>query len=301
MVGSAIVRALRALGATNILVRSSSELDLRCQQAVFEFFERERPEMVLLAAARVGGILANAQRPGDFLYDNLMISANVIRAAHLSGVRRLVYLGSSCIYPREAPQPMREEYLLTGPLEETNEGYSVAKIAGVKMCEVFNRQFGTDYVSVMPCNLYGDNDNYDDVESHVIPGMLQRMHKAKISGNREVVCWGTGTPLREFLFVDDVAQACVLLLERQVQGGIVNVGSGQEVTIRDLAVKIAHVVGFTGDIEFDPSKPDGVRRKLLDSSRMRQTGWTPKVSLDEGLRRAYRSYVSSLSRTGKDR
>jgi GDP-L-fucose synthase len=307
MVGSAIVRALEAGGATQIVTRTHVELDLVNQQAVNDFFARERPDQVYLAAARVGGIHANNTYPADFIYDNLMIQGNVIHAAHANGVQKLLFLGSSCIYPRAATQPMTESALLTGPLELTNEPYAVAKIAGIKLCESYARQHGRDYRSVMPTNLYGSGDNYHPSNSHVIPALLRRFHEAKVVGAPEVVIWGSGTPRREFLYVDDMARACVFVMNlastdyaAQVQPQLshVNVGCGSDVTIAELALAISRIVDYGGRIVFDPSKPDGTPRKLMDSSRLREMGWQPSIDLEDGLRRAYADFVAHLETDG---
>jgi len=296
MVGSAIVRALRARGGAELVLRDHADLDLRDQRAVDGFFARERPDRVYLAAAKVGGILANDTYPADFIYDNLMIEANVVHAAHVHGVEKLLFLGSSCIYPRLAPQPMTEAALLTGILEPTNEPYAIAKIAGIKLCESYNRQHGRDYRSVMPTNLYGPGDNYHPVNSHVVPALIRRFHEARRDGAPEVVIWGTGTPLREFLYVDDMAAASVHVMEldpatytaeTQPMLSHINVGSGEEVSIAELARAIAGVVGYRGEIRFDRSKPDGAPRKLMDSGRLRSLGWRAQVGLVDGLHRAY--------------
>jgi GDP-L-fucose synthase len=291
MVGSAIVRRLQTGGYTNILTRTHSELDLLDQDAVQAFFQREKPAYVYLAAAKVGGIQANNVYRADFIYQNLVIESNVIQAAHAAGVADLMFLGSSCIYPRDCPQPIKEEYLLTGPLEPTNEPYAIAKIAGVKLCESFNRQFGTRYVSAMPTNLYGPNDNYDLNTSHVLPALLRKAHEAKLRGDGKLVVWGSGMPMREFLYVDDMADACVFMMENGVGDGLFNVGTGTDVTIRELAETIMRVVGFEGEIEFDSSKPDGTPRKLLDVSLLASQGWTAKTNLDQGLKKTYRNYL----------
>jgi GDP-L-fucose synthase len=293
MVGSAIVRRLRALGYSNIVTRERAALDLLDQQAVRRFFLQERPECVFLAAAKVGGIYANSTYPADFIYNNLLIETNVIHAAKEAGVDKLIFLGSSCIYPRDCPQPIREEYLLTGPLEKTNEPYAIAKIAGIKLCESYNRQYGTHYLSLMPTNLYGPNDNYDLQTSHVLPALLRKAHEAKLRGDSRIVVWGTGTPRREFLFVDDMADASVFLMESGTTEGIFNIGVGEDVTIRDLAELIMRTVGFEGDIMFDASKPDGTPRKLLSVERMRALGWRANTSLPEGIRRTYESYLDA--------
>lgn len=294
MVGSAIVRRLQAGGYTNLITASRKELDLTDQGAVHAFMAREKPEYVFLAAAKVGGIHANNTYRADFIYDNLMIEANIIHAAYEAGVGGLLFLGSSCIYPRDCPQPMKEEYLLTGPLEQTNEPYAVAKIAGIKLCESFNRQYGTRFGSVMPTNLYGPNDNYDLETSHVIPALLRKTHEAKQSGAKSVVVWGSGKPMREFLHVDDMADACVHLMETGYAGTLINIGTGTDVTIRELAETIRDVVGFQGEIEFDASKPDGTPRKLLDVSKIKELGWQPKYGLRDGLRHAYEAYLRQL-------
>jgi GDP-L-fucose synthase len=287
MVGSAIVRRLQAGGYRNLLLRTRAELDLLDQRAVHGFLAEERPDYVFVAAAKVGGIQANNQYRGDFLYQNLAIEGHLIHGAHLAGVQRLMFLGSSCIYPRNCPQPIREEYLLTGPLEPTNEPYAIAKIAGVKLCESYQRQHGRQYVSVMPTNLYGPNDNYDLANSHVLPALLRKAHEAKARGDAEYVVWGSGTPRREFLYADDLADACVYLMERDYDGPLLNLGTGQDVTIRELAETVMDVVGFGGQIVYDRSKPDGTPRKLLDVSRMSALGWRAGTALREGIERAY--------------
>jgi GDP-L-fucose synthase len=287
MVGSAIVRRLQALGYTNIVTRTHAELDLLDQRAVHDFMAAEKPDYVFIAAAKVGGIQANNQYRADFLYQNLLIEANLIHGAHLAGVQRLMFLGSSCIYPRDCPQPIREDYLLTGPLEPTNEPYAIAKIAGIKLAESYNRQHGRQYVSVMPTNLYGPNDNYDLANSHVLPALLRKAHEARLRGDAQYVVWGTGTPMREFLYVDDLADACVHLMRQGYDGPLVNIGTGTDVTIRELAETVMDIVGFQGRIVFDTSKPDGTPRKLLDVSRLASLGWRAKTSLREGIRMAY--------------
>lgn len=300
MVGAAIVRALGRRGQSDIITRTHAELDLTNQAEVRKFFESEKPSQVYLAAARVGGIHANNTYPAEFIYQNLMIEANVIHEAWRIGVDRLLFLGSSCIYPRLAPQPMAESALLTGPLEPTNEPYAIAKIAGIKLCESYNRQYGTDFRSVMPTNLYGPGDNYHPENSHVIPALIRRFHEARASGADKVTVWGSGNPRREFLYVDDMAEACVhvMSLPREVYAAHtrpmqshINVGTGEDITIRELAELVARVVGFTGRIEFDASKPDGTPRKLLDVSRLRGLGWHPVVGLDEGLRASYQDFL----------
>ena len=293
LVGSALTRAWRAAGFVNIIGRRSSELDLRNQQAVEEYFATEKPEVVLLAAAKVGGILANSTQPAPFLYENLMMAVNVIHAAYRHGVKKLLFLGSSCIYPQLAPQPIKEESLLTGPLEPTNEAYAIAKITGLKLCEMYNRQYGTCFISVMPTNLYGPNDNFDLETSHVLPALLRKFHEAKLSGAPQVVVWGTGSPVREFLHVDDLAAACLHLMQTYDGAqGIVNVGTGAGITIAELAGLIKNVVGYPGELVFDTSKPDGTPVKINDNSRLRSLGWEPTISLREGLERTYRWYVT---------
>ncbi|KAB2900712.1 MAG: GDP-L-fucose synthase [Burkholderiaceae bacterium] len=291
MVGSAIVRRLRSGGYDELITRTHAELDLTRQAAVEAFFEQERPDYVFLAAARVGGIQANNTQRADFIFQNLAMECNVIEAARRSGVRKLMFLGSSCIYPRDCPQPIREDYLLTGPLEPTNEPYAIAKIAGIKLCEAFNHQHGTRYVSVMPTNLYGPNDNYDLNNSHVLPALIRKAHEAKVRGDAELVVWGSGRPMREFLYVDDLADACVRLMEWDVGEGIYNVGTGEDVTIRELAATVMEVVGFQGGIVFDAGKPDGTPRKLLDVGRMRAKGWTASTPLREGIALAYADFL----------
>lgn len=304
LVGSAIVRALRAQGHTNIVTRSHAELELTDQARVRAFFQGERIEQVYLAAARVGGIHANNTYPAEFIYDNMMVEANVVHEAWRSGVGKLLFLGSSCIYPRLAGQPIREEYLMSGMLEPTNEPYAMAKIAGIKLCESYNRQYGTDYRSVMPTNLYGPGDNYHLENSHVIPALLRRFHEARLGGAPEVVIWGSGKPMREFLYVDDMAQACVhvMNLERATYAAHtepmhshINVGTGQDVTIAELAHLVGDTVGYRGRIVFDTSKPDGTPRKLLDVSKLRALGWQAQTPLPEGLRRAYAAFVAWMA------
>lgn len=291
MVGSAIVRKLKAEGYTNILTRTSSELDLRSQEAVFNFFESEKPEYVFLAAAKVGGIVANNTYRADFLYENLAIEANIIHAAYVNKVNKLLFLGSSCIYPKLAPQPIKEEYLLTGLLESTNEPYAIAKIAGIKLCEAYWDQYGCNFISAMPTNLYGQGDNYHLQNSHVVPALLRKFNTAVVEGNSEVEIWGTGSPLREFMYVDDLADACLFLMDRYNERQFLNVGTGEEVSIKELAETIADVTGFTGKIVFDTSKPDGTPRKLMDSARIHEKGWKHKISLKEGLRMAYEHFL----------
>lgn len=293
MVGSAIVRRLQAGGYTNILTRTHGELDLLDQARVREFLVAEKPHYIFLAAAKVGGIEANNTYRADFIYQNLLMEANVIGGAHQAGVQDLMFLGSSCIYPRDCPQPIKEEYLLTGPLEQTNEPYAIAKIAGVKLCESYNRQFGTRYVSAMPTNLYGPNDNYDLNNSHVLPALLRKAHEAKSRGDKKLVVWGSGTPMREFLYVDDMAGACIFMMENGIGAGLFNVGTGTDVTIRELAETIMRTVGFNGEIEFDSSKPDGTSRKLLDVSLLAQRGWVAKVNLASGIAATYQYYLAN--------
>ena len=299
LLGSAVVRHLEARGYTNLLVRTSRILDLRCQPAVSDFFLAEQPEFVILAAARVGGIVANDSYPADFMLDNLLIQTNVIRAAWQAGVKRLIFIGSTCIYPREAPQPLREEYLLTGPLEKTNEWYAVAKIAGVKLCQALRKQFGCDFLSVMPTNLYGPADNFDLETSHVLPALLRKFHEAKEAGNRPVTLWGTGTPRREFLYVDDLADACRFVLEEPedrllyaAPDGLLNVGIGADIAIRELAEIIQRVVESDCPILYDRSKPDGTPRKLVDVARLSSLGWKASTSLFDGITKTYDWYTS---------
>ena len=292
MVGSAIHRRLETLGYSNIIFRTSSELDLRNQSAVHDFFANEKPEYVFLAAAKVGGIVANNTYRADFLYENLMIQNNVIHEAYKSGVNKLMFLGSSCIYPKMAPQPLKEEYLLTGLLEPTNEPYAVAKIAGIKMCDAYRSQYGCNFVSVMPTNLYGFNDNYDLNNSHVLPAMLRKFHEAKINNSPLVNLWGTGTPLREFLHADDMADACVHLMKTYNEAGLVNIGVGEDISIKDLALLIKGIVGYEGGIDWDSSKPDGTPRKLMDVSKLKSMGWQAKITLEEGIKGVYKTAFS---------
>jgi GDP-L-fucose synthase len=305
MVGSAIVRKLRDHGYTDIVTRDRQELDLVQQADVRKFFADERIDQVYMAAAKVGGIMANSTYPAEFIYQNLMVEANIVHEAWSAGVKRLLFLGSSCIYPRMAPQPMAEDMLLTGELEPTNEPYAIAKIAGIKLSESYNRQYGTDYRSVMPTNLYGPGDNYHSENSHVIPGLLRRFHEAKQNGSSEVVIWGTGAPMREFLYVDDMAEACLHIMEldyatyasnTQPMLSHINIGTGEDLAIRDLAVTIGEVVGYAGQITFDTSKPDGAPRKLMDVRRMRSLGWRPQVALRQGLALAYEDFKASIRR-----
>ena len=296
MVGSAIVRELRRQGYDNIITRTHAELDLTDQVAVNEFFATERPEYVFLAAAKVGGIQANDLHPADFMYDNMMLEMNVIHAAWKNGCKKLEFLGSSCIYPRMAPQPMPESCLLTSALEHTNEAYALAKISGLKYCEYLNRQYGTDYISVMPTNLYGPNDNYHPVHSHVLPALIRRFHEAKLANQPEVICWGDGSPLREFLYVDDLANLCVFLMNNYSGNETVNAGSGRELTIKELAEKVARTVGYEGRIVWDTTKPNGTPRKLLNVDKARKLGWTYSTELDEGLKLAYEDFLNNPTR-----
>jgi GDP-L-fucose synthase len=304
LVGSALVRRLQSGGYTNLLTQEIDELDLTNQQAVAEFFQKEKPEYVFLAAAKVGGIHANNTYPADFIYLNLVIQNNVIHQAYLNGVKRLLFLGSSCIYPKQSPQPMEEEHLLTGLLEPTNEPYAIAKIAGIKMCESYNRQYGTQFVAVMPTNLYGPGDNFHPENSHVLPALIRRFHESKLAATEEVVVWGSGTPMREFLYVDDMADGSVFVMERNdatlsthllsyPQPCFVNLGTGVDVTIRELAETVQEVVGFMGNLTFDATKPDGTMRKLQDVSRMKALGWQAKVDLRAGIERTYRWFLES--------
>jgi len=292
MVGSAIWRELQRQGFTRLIGRTRAELDLLDGPAVARFYAEEKPEFVFVAAARVGGIHANDTRPVDFLYENLQIQNHLIHGAWRAGVRKLLFLGSSCIYPRLAPQPMKEEHLLTGPLEPTNQWYAVAKIAGIKLCQAFRRQYGCDFISAMPTNLYGPNDNYDPMSSHVLPALIRKFHEGKAAGAEAVTCWGSGAPLREFLYADDLAAACVFLMRHYSEEAFINVGSGVELSIRELAGMVARVVGFTGRIVWDTSQPDGTPRKLLDSTRIFALGWRPAVELERGIRMAYEDFLA---------
>jgi len=287
MVGSGLLRRLKAEGYSNFLLRSSKELDLRNQQLVNELFEQEKPEYVFIAAAKVGGILANDTYRAEFLYDNLIIQTNVIHAAYINQVKKLMFLGSSCIYPELAPQPLREDFLLLGPLGPTNQPYAIAKIAGIKMCDAYRDQYGCNYISVMPTNLYGPNDNYDLEKSHVLPALIRKFHEAKRDGAKEVVIWGTGSPLREFLHVDDMVDACYHLMLHYDEGGLVNVGMGKDISIKNLALLVKEIVGFEGDLAHDMTKPDGTPRKLLDITKLEKSGWTPKISLRDGIAQVY--------------
>jgi GDP-L-fucose synthase len=299
LVGSAIVRNLQEKGYTNFVLRTSKELDLRRQAEVEAFLEKEKPEYIFLAAAIVGGILANNTYKAKFIYDNVMIATNVIHAAYKSGAKKLLNLGSSCIYPKFAPQPMKEEHLLTGLLEPTNEAYAVAKIAAIKLCRYYNEQYGTNFISVMPTNLYGPGDHFDLLTAHVLPALIRKFHEAKINNQKSVVLWGTGEPYREFLYVDDLADACVFLMQKYDYkdiGEFINIGTGEDLKIKDLAVMIKGVVGFKGEIQHDTSKPDGTPKKLLDVSRMKKLGWQHKVTLEEGLKNSYSWYMKHVAK-----
>jgi GDP-L-fucose synthase len=291
MVGSAIVRKLKEIGYTNIITASRKELNLLNQLAVQSFFSNEMPEYVFVCAAKVGGIKANNEMRGDFIYENLMVQSNIIKSSKDYNVKKLLFLGSSCIYPKMSPQPIKEEYLLTGPLEPTNDAYAIAKIAGIKMCQSFNQQYGTNYISVMPTNLYGPNDNYDLNNSHVLPAMIRKFHEAKLEGKNKVEIWGTGKPMREFLYVEDLADACVHLMLNYNSSEVVNIGTGVDITIKDLALTIKEVVGFRGDIYFNTDMPDGTPRKLLDVSKLKDLGWEYKTTLREGIEKTYKDYV----------
>jgi GDP-L-fucose synthase len=292
MVGSAIHRKLTSLGYMNIVTRTSAELDLRLQERVNEFFEAERPEYVFLAAAKVGGILANNTYRADFIYENIMIQSNIIHSSYATGVKKLMFLGSSCIYPKLAPQPLKEDYLLTGLLEPTNEPYAIAKIAGIKMCDAYRSQYGCDFISVMPTNLYGPNDNYDLQNAHVLPSLVRKFHEAKLNNASEVTIWGSGSPKREFLHADDLADACVFLMNTYSDEGLVNIGTGEDISISDLALMIKEVVGYEGAIVYDASKPDGTPRKLMDVSKLSGLGWKYTISLKKGLEMVYQEYQS---------
>lgn len=295
MAGSAIVRRLAQLGFNNIITRTSKQLDLKNQEQVSAFFEEEKPEYVFLAAAKVGGIVANNVQRADFLFENLMIECNVIHQSYRAGVKKLLFLGSSCIYPKMAPQPLKEEYLLSGYLEPTNEPYAIAKIAGIKLCESYNRQYGCNFISVMPTNLYGPNDNYDLKNSHVLPALIRKIHEAKENNAEQVEIWGSGKPMREFLHVDDLADACVFLINEYEDNDILNIGSGVDLTIADLATTIAKVVGYKGRFVFDSTKPDGTPRKLMDVSRMQNLGWQSRISLEEGLASTYLEFKNQYA------
>lgn len=294
MVGSAIYRKLQLEGYTNLVTKTSSELDLRDQPAVTAFFAAEKPEYVFLAAAKVGGIIANNTYRADFLYENLCIQNNVIHQSYLNGVKKLMFLGSSCIYPKLAPQPLKEEYLLTGLLEETNEPYAIAKIAGIKMCDAYRAQYNCNFISVMPTNLYGYNDNYHPQNSHVLPALIRKFHEAKLNGSAEVIIWGSGSPMREFLFADDLADACYFLMENYNENNLINIGTGEDLTIKDLALLIKKIIGFEGELTFDSSKPDGTPRKLMDVTKLHNLGWKHKVELEEGITLAYQDFLNKI-------
>jgi len=292
MVGSAIARKLEKEGFQKIIKKSSKDLDLRNQLAVADFFEQEKPEYVFLAAAKVGGIIANNTYRADFLLENLQIQNNVIHQSYLNNVKKLMFLGSSCIYPKLAPQPLKEEYLLTGPLEETNEPYAIAKITGIKMCDAYRAQYGCNYISVMPTNLYGYNDNYHPQNSHVLPALIRKFHEAKVNGEKTVSIWGSGSPMREFLFADDLADACFYLMQNYNESNLINVGTGEDLTIKDLALLIKEIIGFEGELIFDSSKPDGTPRKLMDVSKLHNKGWKHKINLKEGIALAYQDFLN---------
>ena len=294
MIGSAILRWLKGNGFTNLVPGSSSELDLTNQKIVFKFFTEEKPDYVFLAAAKIGGILANSKYPAQFIYNNIQMQTNVIHSAWKSGVKKLLFLGSSCIYPKGCPQPMKEEYLLTGKLEPTSEPYAIAKIAGIKMCQSYNLQYGTDYISVVPADLYGPYDDFDPKTSHVLPALIRKMHEAKTRNEPEVVVWGTGSPRRESLHVDDLADACILLMDKYDGSEMINVGSGEDLSIKELALLIRNVIGFKGEVVFDESKPDGAPRKLLDIGKIGKLGWSPKISLEKGVRQTYQWYENHV-------
>jgi GDP-L-fucose synthase len=291
MVGSAIVRKLTELGYNNIITAPKNKLNLLDQSEVDNFFQKQKPDYVFLAAAKVGGIKANNDYKGDFIYQNLMIQTNIINCSKEYGVKKLLFLGSSCIYPKMSPQPIKEEYLLTGLLETTNDAYAIAKIAGIKMCQSYNQQYGTNFISVMPTNLYGPNDNYDLKNSHVLPALIRKFHEAKVESKDRVEIWGTGSPMREFLYVDDLAEACIYLMNNYNESEIVNIGTGEDITIKELAYLVKDVIGFTGDIYFNTEMPDGTPRKLLDVSKVKDLGWSYKTSLREGIKKAYMDYV----------
>src|SRR5215831_3162320 len=292
MVGSAIVRKLQKEGFDHLVLRSSSELDLRNQQEVNDFLALEKPAYIFMAAAKVGGVLANNTYRAEFIYDNLMIQTNIIHASWINGIKKLMFLGSSCIYPKLAPQPLKEDYLLTGELEYTNEPYAIAKIAGIKACDAYRSQYGCNFISVMPTNLYGPNDNYDLEKSHVLPALIRKIHEAKTNKSPSVVLWGTGTPLREFLHVDDLANACFFLMQNYDEPGLINIGTGEDISIKDLALLIKDIIGYDGDIEHDLSKPDGTPRKLMDVGKINRLGWKARIGLREGIEKVYREFIS---------
>ncbi len=293
LVGSAIVRALKDRGYTNLIYKISKELDLRNQQAVKEFYQQEKPDYIFLAAAKVGGILANDSYPAEFLFDNIMIESNLIHGAYESNVKKLLFLGSTCIYPKLAPQPLKEEYLLTGPLEPTNEWYAIAKIAGIKLCQAYRKQYNSDFISAMPTNLYGPGDNFDLNNSHVLPALIRKFHEAKQNNDNEVVLWGTGTPSREFCYVDDCADACLFLMENYNDKEIINIGVGEDITIRDLAELVKQVIGYDGDVTLDITKPDGTPRKLVDVTKINALGWKASTELKDGIDQTYQWYVTN--------
>lgn len=293
MVGSAILRKLKSEGFSNFILKTSKELDLRDQVAAKDFFGKEKPDYVFLAAAKVGGIIANNTYKADFIYENMMIQSNVIHQSYLNKVKKLMFLGSSCIYPKLAPQPLKEEYLLTGLLEPTNEPYAIAKIAGIKMCDAYRDQYGCNFISVMPTNLFGPNDNYDLQNSHVLPALIRKFHEAKKEGKKEVVIWGTGSPKREFLHADDLADACYYLMQNYDEPGLVNIGTGEDISIKDLALLIKGIVGYEGELVTDTSKPDGTPRKLMDVSKLTSRGWKYKISLEEGIKAVYKEYAAN--------
>ena len=297
LVGSAIVRALKKQGYNNFILRTHSELDLLDQKSATDFFKKEKPEYVFLAAAKVGGIMANRTYPADFIYQNLQIQNNIIHHSYLNGVKKLLFLGSSCIYPRLARQPIKEEYLLTEALETTNESYAIAKIAGIKMCQAYNKQYGTDFISVMPTNLYGSNDNFDPETSHVLPALIRKFHEAKINNQTEVVVWGTGAPKREFLYVDDLADACIFLMNNYDNSEIINIGTDEDISIKELAEMIKEITGFTGEINWDASKPNGTPRKLLDVGKLHNLGWKHQINLPDGILSVYEWYQSVNQRS----
>jgi GDP-L-fucose synthase len=287
LVGSALVRALKKQGYKNLILKTHKELDLLDQKKVSDFFKKEKPEFVFMAAAKVGGIMANKTYPADFIYNNIQIQTNIIQSARTSNVTKLLFLGSSCIYPRLAKQPIKEDYFMTGELEPTNKAYALAKIAGIYMCQAYNEQYGTNFISVMPTNLYGPNDNFDPINSHVLPGLLRRFHEAKVNGSKEIVIWGTGSPKREFLHVDDLAEACVFLMNNYNDPSIINIGTGEDLSIKELAIRIKKITGYGGKIVWDTTKPDGMPRKLLDVSKLHKLGWRHKIGLDQGIESTY--------------
>ena len=301
LVGSALFRELQRRGHKRLISRTREELDLQDTWHVEQFYAQHKPEVVFVAAARVGGILANDSQPAEFLYQNLQIQNNLIHGAFQSGVKKLLFLGSSCIYPRMAPQPLKEDYLLSGPLEPTNQWYAVAKIAGIKLCEAYRKQYGCDFISAMPTNMYGPNDNYAPQSSHVLPALIRRFHEAKVSGRHEVICWGSGNPLREFLYADDLARACIFLVENYSEAQFINVGYGSDISIRNLAETVKRIVGYTGGICWDNTKPDGTPRKLMDSSRLFALGWRPQVNLEQGIQLAYADYLRQAPGKSGDR